>query len=135
MFNPRKELPKVSISKILRWAIRLMAFEFDIVYVKRNSIQHVGALSRLQIYKESKDKTEEKIDDKFLFWVDRMTAETRLDPVLSKITSKIRNNICENGPGKTLQRNKTEINDRTWSDLLWGSDNSPRNTKKIGDTK
>ncbi len=57
IFNPRKELPKVTTSRILRWAIRLMAFDFDIEYVKGNSIPHVDALSRLRFYKESKDKT------------------------------------------------------------------------------
>ena len=56
IFNPRKELPKVTTSRILRWAIRLMAFYFDIEYVKGNSIPHVDALSRLQFYKESRDK-------------------------------------------------------------------------------
>ena len=48
IFNPRKELPKVTISRILRCAIRLMAFDFDIEYVKGNSIPHVNALSRLR---------------------------------------------------------------------------------------
>ena len=56
-FNPRKELPKVTTLRILKWAIRLMAFDFDIEYVKGNSIPHVDTLSRLQFYKESKDKT------------------------------------------------------------------------------
>ena len=34
IFNPRKELPKVTSARILRWAIKLMAFDFDIMYVK-----------------------------------------------------------------------------------------------------
>ena len=59
IFSPRKELPKVTTLRILRLAIRLMAFDFDIEYVKENSIPHVDALSRLRFYKESKDKTEE----------------------------------------------------------------------------
>ena len=85
--------------KILRWAVRLMTFEFDIEYVKGNSIPHVDALSRLRFYKESKDKTEEEFEDTFLHWVesnvlslDRMAAETRHDPVLSRVTSRIRKN-------------------------------------------
>ena len=60
-----------------------MTFDFDIEYVSENSIQHVGALSRLRFYKESKDKTEEQFEDTFSHWVetdvlslDRMTAET-----------------------------------------------------------
>ena len=61
-----------------------MAFDFNIEYVKGNSIPHVDTLSRLWFYKESKDKTEEEFEDTFLHWVeidvlslDRMAAETR----------------------------------------------------------
>ena len=66
IFNPKRELPKVTTSRILRWAIRLMAFDFDIEYVKGNSIPHVDALSRLLFYKESKDETEEEFKNTFL---------------------------------------------------------------------
>ena len=74
---------------------------------KGNSIPHVDALSRLRFYKESKDKTEEEFEDTFLHWVetdvlslDRMAAETRHDPVLSRITSRIRKNIWGNCFGR-----------------------------------
>ena len=77
-----------------------MAFDFDIEYVKGNPIPHVDALSRLWFYKESKDKTEEEFEDTFLHLVetdvlsfDRTAAETRHDPVLSRITLRIRKNI------------------------------------------
>ena len=73
-----------------------MAFDFDIEYVKGNSIPHVEALSGLQFYKESKDKTDE-FEDTSLHWVetdvlslDRMAAEIIHDPVLSRITSRIK---------------------------------------------
>ena len=109
IFNPRKEFHKVTTSRILRWAIRLIALDFDIEYVKGNSIPHIDALLRLRFYKESKDKTEEKFEDTFLHWVktdvlslDRMAAETRHGPVLSRITSRIRKNT-----GKLLQGGKT----------------------------
>ena len=69
IFNRRKELPKVTTLRILRWAISLMAFDFDIEYVNGNSIPRVNALSRLRFYKESKDKTEEEFEDTFLHWV------------------------------------------------------------------
>ena len=47
-----------------------MAFNFDIEYVKGNSIPHVDALSRLRFNKESKDKTEEEFEDTFLHWME-----------------------------------------------------------------
>ena len=87
---------------MLRGAIRLMAFDFDIEYVKGNSIPHIDALSKLQFYKKSKDKTEEEFENTFLHWVktdvlslDRMVAETRHNPVLSRITSRIRKTYGE----------------------------------------
>ena len=116
IFNSRKELPKVTTSRILRWVKRLMAFDFDIEYVKGNSIQRVDALSRLQFYKESKDKTGEEFEDTFLHWIetvvlsfDRMAAETRHDSLLSRITSRIRKKHTGKlfQGRKTLQRNKT----------------------------
>ena len=78
----------------------------------------------MQFYKELKGKTEE-FEDTFLHWVetdvlslDRMTAETRHDPVLSRITLRIRKNMRKLFQGgKTLPRNKIYVNDRTWSDL------------------
>ena len=80
-----------------------MVFDFDIDYVKGNSISHVDAQSRLRFYKESKDKTEDEFKDTFLHWVetdvlsfDRMAAETRHDQVLSWITSRIRKNVWGN---------------------------------------
>ena len=51
MFDPRKELPKVTTLRILRLAIRLLTFDFNIEYVKGNSIPHVDAISRLQFCK------------------------------------------------------------------------------------
>ena len=54
-----------------------MAYDFDIEYVKGNSIPHVCALSRLRFY-------------------DRMAAETRHDPVLIRISSRIRKHIWGN---------------------------------------
>ena len=137
IFNPRKKLPKVTTPRILRWAIWLIAFNSDIEYLKWNSIPHVDALSRLWFYKESKDKTEEDFEDTFLLWVetdiltlDKMATETRHDPVLHGITSRIKKRMGKLFQGgKTRQRNQTEVNDRTWSDLLRGSDHCSRNTK------
>ena len=84
-----------------------MAFDFDIEYVKGNSIPHVDALSRLRFYKESKNKTEEEFEDTFLHWVetdvlslDRMAAETRHDPLLIWITSRIRKTYGKIVPGR-----------------------------------
>ena len=76
-----------------------MAFDFDIEYIKIISISHVDSQSKLRFYQESKDKIEE-FEDTFLHWVetgvlslDRIAAESRQDPILRRITWRIRNNL------------------------------------------
>ena len=72
-----------------------MAFDFDIEYVKGNSIPLEDSLWGLRFCMELKDKTEFK--DTFLhlvetdvFSLDKMAAETKHDPVLRWMTSRIR---------------------------------------------
>ena len=100
IFNPRKELPKMTSARILRWAIKLMAFDFDIMYVKGNTIPHVDALSRLTF-----DQEEEEMYDyeEVIHWVEtdvlqaeRLREETIQDPILSGIASRIRRNAWNN---------------------------------------
>ena len=90
IFYPRKDSPKATTSRILRWAIRLMAFDFDIEYIKGNSIPRVDPLSRLRFYKEKNLKIHFHIAKTNVLSLDRMAAQTRDDPVLSRITSRIR---------------------------------------------
>ena len=45
MFDCNKELPKVTSARILRWALQMTAFDFDINYKKGESIPHADALS------------------------------------------------------------------------------------------
>ena len=92
-----------------------MAFDFDIEYFKGNSIPHLDALSRLRFYKESKDKTEEELEDTFLHWVetdilslDKMGSEIRHNPLLSWITSRISKNVWgNNSSAKDPTKNTT----------------------------
>ena len=100
IFNPRKELPKVTSARILRWAIRLMDFDFDIMYVKGNTIPHVDALSRLRF-----DEEDGEIQDSegILHWVEtdvlptkRLQEETMQDPILNGISYRIRKNAWSN---------------------------------------
>ena len=62
LFNPRKGLPRVTSSRILKWAIKIMAFDFDIIYVKGNTIPHMTALSRLKFQHENGEEHENSED-------------------------------------------------------------------------
>ena len=102
LFNPRKELPRVILSSILRWAIKIMAFDFDIIYVKGNTIPHVDALFRLRFQSE-KEEEHENLEDRIIQWVETdvlshktLSRETQQDPILSGILECIRKNVWSN---------------------------------------
>ena len=48
IFAPNKELPKTVSARITRWAISLMAFDYEIKYKEGSSIPHADAMSRLK---------------------------------------------------------------------------------------
>ena len=117
-----------------------MAFDFDIEYVKRNSILHIDALSRSWFYKESKDKTKEEFENTFLHRVkidvlplDRMTIETRHDPVLIRIISRIRKHYKKNLSG--AERPYEEIRHKLTIEHGVICKYKIQKKKKIGDKK
>ena len=98
IFNPRKELPRIASSRILRWTIKLLAFNFDIMYIKGNIILYVDALSRLEFENEMIE-SHKNAEDKILHWVEvdmlpmnQLRIERRQDPVLSKLLERIKKN-------------------------------------------
>jgi len=48
LFAANKEIPKVASARITRWAISLMAFDYNVKYKPGSEIPHVDALSRLR---------------------------------------------------------------------------------------
>ena len=58
ILNPRRELPRVVSSRLLRWALRLMEFDFEILYIPGKKIPHVDALSRLSTENEINEVNE-----------------------------------------------------------------------------
>ena len=91
-------LPKVTSARILKWAIKHMAFDLDIVYVKGSIIPHVDALSRVTYVNEQKEINEDIKG--ILRWVetdalhvDLIKEETLHDLVLlSRISDRIKRN-------------------------------------------
>lgn len=123
IFHPRKELPKL--------AMKLMAFNYEIEYVKGNTIPHVDALSRLQFEEEQHEKNE-KVEDGILHLVEtnvllinRLMMETLPDPVLNRIVERIKNNKWSDcskaeSPYKEIQ----QIDNR--NSLQWRSGDTTR---------
>lgn len=49
--------------------MRLMGFDFNIEYVKGNSVPHMNALSRLRFCKDPKENIKETFENTVLHWV------------------------------------------------------------------
>ncbi len=101
IFNPLRELPKVTSARLMRWALQLSAFEYDIMYVKGESIPHVDALSRLNFSDEAPES--EECLESFVHWMEtdvlsleELRRETQRDLVLSGVVRHVTNN-CWNG--------------------------------------
>lgn len=81
IFNPRRVLPKVRTSIILKWTIRLIGLHFDMDHAMINVIPRVDELSRLRFYEDQKLNMKDTFDDNFSFYIgtdvvslDRMTS-------------------------------------------------------------
>ena len=102
LFNSRKALPRVKSSKVLRWVLIIMTFDFDIIYVKGNTIPLVDALSRLRFQSENGEEHEYSEDKIIQCWerdvLSRKTLsrETIQDPILSGILEHTRKKVLSN---------------------------------------
>ena len=96
IFHPQRELPKVTSARIMRWALQLSAYEYDILYVKGESIPHVDALSRLNFSDDAKEG--KGYQESFVHWaetdvisMEELRRETSRDSVLSGILRRVSN--------------------------------------------
>ena len=84
IYHPAKEIPKVASARIARWAIQLMAFDFDIKHEAGSNISHADAMSRLRF----------KTDD-IVFYGEQVNQPRFEKPTISisKIKTEIENNL------------------------------------------
>ena len=79
-----------------------MAFDFDIIYVKGNTIPHVDTLSRQKFQSENGEEHENS-EERIIQWVETdilscktVSRETQQDFILSRILEHIRKNVWSN---------------------------------------
>nr|XP_047146105.1 uncharacterized protein K02A2.6-like [Hydra vulgaris] len=95
IFDSNKELPKVTSARILRWAIQMMAFDYEISYKKRENIPHADALSRLSFLPQNGEKDQETfihLVESDIENLEQIIKETENDRVLMDIKTRIRKN-------------------------------------------
>ena len=92
-----------------------MAFNFDIVYVKGRTIPYVDARSRLTFVNEQKEINVDT--EEILYWVEtdalpigRLKEETLQDPVLSRISDRIKREIDRVTVYKQKDHTRLDIN-------------------------
>ena len=54
-FNPRNQIQKVVSARLARWAITLMAYDYDVQYTPGQDIGHADAMSRLRFEDDEGD--------------------------------------------------------------------------------
>ena len=55
IFNPSNQIPKVVSARLARWAITLMAYDYDVQYTPGQDIGHADAMSRLRFRDDEDD--------------------------------------------------------------------------------
>ena len=102
LFHPRRELPKVTSARLLRWAIQLSAFDYDIQYEKGASIPHADALSRLEFVDDFPSKMA-VTEESFVHWTEtdvvsnkELLLETQRDRLLTGVLNRVGKNNWSN---------------------------------------
>ena len=106
IFGEHKALPKATSARLQRWAIALMAHNYEISYIPGKEIPNVDALSRLPVEKSAYGKPEVDCEELELgvHWnaeqhnVSWMTlaGETRIDTLLQGVMKRVQQNRWTN---------------------------------------
>ena len=108
IFSPRRELPKVTSARLLRWAIQLSAFDYDIQYEKGESIPHADAFSRLEFTSESPSSSVNSREEAIVHWtetnilsVKELQQETQHDRLLVGVLNRVVKNRWRVAPWRS----------------------------------
>ena len=127
IFGSKKGIPSLAASRLQRWALILMAHQYDIKYRKSADHANADVLSRFPVKKESKLATELPVN--YFTYTNSMpvsakeiSEETRKDVVLSKVLHYVRNGWPSHLEDDTLKeffsrRNELSVDQDC---LLWG---------------
>ena len=93
LLHPCREIPKVTSARLMRWALQLSAFDYEILYVKGENIPHVDALSRLEFTNDGREE-EEIEEESFVHWIE--TDVIRKDELRSSMNgNKLLNDVSQ----------------------------------------
>lgn len=99
LFDKKKSIPDGTSSRIIKWAIELMPYDFSINYVKGTNMAHADAMSRLKFASSNeKEVAEESVEmainsvvfEKAILDMNEVTNELQSDPVSKQILNRIK---------------------------------------------
>ena len=120
IYHPAKEIPKVASARIARWAIQLMAFDFDIKHEAGSNISHADAMSRLRFKTDDIVFYGEQVNqprfEKPTISISKIKAEIENNLLLQSIASRVRSgkwNNCSKAEAKFSKYRRTSLQRRS----------------------
>ena len=131
VFSPKKDVPSIAAARIKRWALLLSAYDYHIVYRQSRAHGNADGLSRLrQTGRPPPDEVEGavfqfSISERAPINAQRVASETRRDPLLSRVYSKVaegwrHDNEDDDSALSSFKRKRLELS-LEGGCLLWGS--------------
>ena len=108
IFGPKRGIPSLAAARFQRWALILMAHQYDIIYCKSADHANADVLSRFPVKDDKNLATELPINyfsytDDLPVSAQEISAETRKNPVLSKVLNYIMNGWPKYNPDEDLK--------------------------------
>ena len=102
IFGEGKELPSEASSRLMKWAIKLMEFDYTIKYIPGKNMSHVDALTRLSIHDDTQDVeiVSEALSMHFVeeccIPIQELLEEQEKEFLLQRITKRVKNGNWQN---------------------------------------
>ena len=98
IFNPSNQIPKVVSAILERWAITLIAYDYDVQYTPGQNIGHADAISRLRFKDDEDDLVAAEMAtlEKPVIDVDRLRKEMQSKEFMKRMMNRIRTGNWKN---------------------------------------
>ena len=98
IFNPSNQIPKVVSARLARWAITLMAYDYDVQYTPGQDIGHADAMSRLRFKDDEDDLVAVAMAtfEKPVIDAEKLRKEMQSDELTKRMMNRIRTGNWKN---------------------------------------
>ena len=98
IFNRSNQIPKIVSARLARWAITLMAYDYDVQYTPGQNIGHADAMSRLQFKDDEDDIVAAAMAtfEKPVIDAEKLRKEMQSDELTKRMLNRIRTGNWKN---------------------------------------